>query len=135
MTSDLGEVYDFIFLPDGQKLYSPKHCGECDYVRDNNHPLNIRKCPVCGHLTRETFDTADKVEINCWCGGLLKYGYIEKEEDYPEFYKKCLIDSLHQIEKIGISCKMCKKRKSCEDGGTNVHEIINTKGYCEDVVL
>ena len=135
MIEDLIEVYDFVFLPDGQKLYKPEICPSCQSIITKCSLLNVSVCNICGHLYEESSNTQDRDLGQCWCEGLVRNGYIEKVEDYKEFFKKCLLDSLPSLERIGVTCKDCKCKKECEDGGTDIKGIIQTIGCCIDVIL
>ena len=99
--------------------------------------MDVGVCRICGHLYERISNTQDvhKVAGQCWCEGLVRSGFLEEVEDYPEFWKKCLLDSLPRLERIGINCEDCKKKKECEDGGTNINFIIENGGYCEDIIL
>ena len=134
MTSDLSEVYDFIFSLDGQKIVKPEFCDSCIFIKETYQDYLYRVCNVCGHLYLVSNITTEK-EVGCWCRCLLKRGYIKKLEDYKEFYKKCLLDSIPRLERVGITCNSCKCKKECEDGGTNTKEIITVIGCCEDIIL
>lgn len=136
MTRDLSEVYEYIFLPDGRRIVAPSKCITCAEIKEDEPSCMI--CLFCGHAYYKIAYNTERIHFlqgKCWCYILIRDKMIDKAEDYPDFYKECLIDSLPMIEKIGITCDLCKKKDACEDGGTNVFEIMNIKGYCEDVVL
>lgn len=136
MISDLFEVYKYVILPNGQKISSPKNCVVCKAVK-KDHFFSRRKCSICGHLYYDVSNTQDiGLQGKCWCKVLVLRKLINKREDYPEFWKKCLLDSLKNLEKIvGITCNDCKGKKACEDGGTNTQDIKDTTGFCEDIIL
>lgn len=134
----MSEVYEYVIIRDSQKMYSPKYCPTCGYIEEDNPPFCIGKCSICGHLyikTHNTQSNRNNSEGKCWCECLVISGFIEKVEDYPEYYRKCLKETIGELEIIGISCDDCKKKTECEDGGTNVEAIKSTICYCIDLVL
>lgn len=134
----MSEVYEYVIIENGQRIDSPKNCFVCKSLKEDNPSFCIRKCNVCGHvyiITHDTQDTKKTTEGKCWCECLVIAGFIEKEEDYPEYYRKCLKETIGEFEKIGISCDDCIRKTECEDGGTNVEAIKETICYCIDLVL
>lgn len=138
MTKGMSEVYEYVIIENGQRIDSPERCFVCKSIKENNPSFCIKKCSICDHwyvVSHDTQDTKKTTEGKCWCECLVIAGFIKKVEDYPEYYKKCLKEIIGEFEKIGVSCDLCKRKKECEDGGTNTEEIKNTRGYCEDFVV
>ena len=59
----------------------------------------------------------------CWCKALVEQGYIDKQEDFPEYVKECLLENIGDFEIISLSCDNSKRKEECEDGGTNTDDI------------
>jgi len=138
MTRDMSEVYEYVIIENGQRIYSPENCFVCENIRENKPSFCVGKCSICGHyyiISHDTQHTKKTTEGKCWCECLEIAGFIEKVEDYSEYYKKCLMGTIGEFERIGISCDDCKRKTECEDGGTDVEEIKETIGYCINLVL
>jgi len=137
MTSDISEVYDFVYLPDGRRIVAPSKCITCTEIKVDE-PFSCIICPFCGHAYYSIGYNTERVHTlqgKCWCYILTRDKIIDKPEGYLELWKKCLLASIGVLEHIGLTCDNCKNQRNCEDGGTNTLAIIETIGCCINWVL